>query len=107
MKQFGFTRLVLHNDFLFGMSDGGSMTTDLVTRWFASFRMGVTELCFHPSSAGSASKSIARCHEYRHEDEFVALTSKALREAMLSRNGRLQTVSPSAIFRKRDGTMLP
>ena len=65
------------NDFLFGMTDCGSMDVTLVTRMFRNLPPGITEFCFHPATR--------RCAEidrtmplYRHEDEFRALTSKTL-----------------------------
>jgi len=81
MKQMLRRARVCFNDFLFGMSDGGSMTTDLAIRLVRNLPPGVTEFCFHPATR--------RCVEidqtmpdYRHEDEFEALTSKLLRQAI-------------------------
>jgi chitin disaccharide deacetylase len=72
---------VLYNDFLFGMSDGGSMTTDLTRRLIRNLPKGISEFCFHPATR--------RCREidqtmpfYRHEDEFTALTDESLRQAL-------------------------
>lgn len=72
---------VHYNDFLFGMTDGGSMTTDRVIRMIGNLPCGVTEFCFHPATR--------RCSEidetmplYRHEDEFRALTSSSLLKAI-------------------------
>jgi chitin disaccharide deacetylase len=83
MKQMLRRAHVCYNDFLFGMSDGGSMTTDLVIRMVRNLPAGVTEFCFHPSTR--------RCAEidqtmplYRHRDEFEALTSKSLLQAIQS-----------------------
>ena len=80
---------VRYNDFLFGMTDGGSMTLDLASRFVHNLPQGVTEFCFHPATR--------RCIEidrtmprYRHEDEFRALTSETLR-------GALQTTGIQAI----------
>ena len=70
-----------YNDFLFGMSDGGSLTTELAIRLVRNLPPGVTEFCFHPATR--------RCAEidqtmpsYRHLDEFEALTSKSLLQAI-------------------------
>ena len=59
------------------------MTTDLVLRVIQNLPNGITELCFHPATR--------RCIEidrtmpfYRHEDEFNALMSESLREAIQS-----------------------
>ena len=72
---------VRYNDFLFGMTDGGSMKLDLVTRFVHNLPRGVTELCFHPATR--------RCAEidrtmpcYSHEEELKALTSESLRNAL-------------------------
>jgi hopanoid biosynthesis associated protein HpnK len=74
---------VRYNDFLFGMTDGGFMTIDLVTRLVRNLPRGVTEFCFHPATR--------RCREiddtmplYRHEEEFKALTSESLTRAVLA-----------------------
>lgn len=69
------------NDFLFGMTDGGSMTTELTVRLAGNLPTGTTEFCFHPATR--------RCNEidrtmpfYRHEEEFKALTSPSLLQAL-------------------------
>jgi hopanoid biosynthesis associated protein HpnK len=71
---------IRYNDFLFGMTDSGAMTQDLVLRIFANLPEGVTEICFHPATG--------RCTEidlpmpcYKHEDEFMALSGKLLLKA--------------------------
>ena len=71
---------IRYNNYLFGMTDSGSMTQDLVLRIFANLPEGVTEICFHPATR--------RCLEidrtmpcYRHEEEFFALTGKLLLNA--------------------------
>ncbi len=65
------------------MTDGGSMTTELTVQLIRNLPEGITEFCFHPSTR--------RCNEidrtmpfYRHEDEFKALTSKSLLDAIRS-----------------------
>lgn len=72
---------VKHNDFLFGMTDSGSMTADLVLRIMRNLPQGVTEMCFHPATR--------RCAEidrtmpsYRHEDEFKGLIGEATIRAL-------------------------
>jgi len=69
------------NDFVFGMADSGAMTTELVLRFLRRLPEGVTEIYFHPATR--------RCPEidrhmpdYRHEEEFKALTSKSVIEAV-------------------------
>jgi hopanoid biosynthesis associated protein HpnK len=72
---------VHYNDFLFGMTDGGSMTLELTTRLIGNLPNGVSEFCFHPATR--------RCAEidrtmplYQHEEEFRALTSHSLTQAL-------------------------
>lgn len=66
-----------YNDFLFGMTDCGAMTPELVRGILLNLPDGVTEFCFHPATR--------RCIEidrtmpnYHHTDELLALTSKSL-----------------------------
>jgi hopanoid biosynthesis associated protein HpnK len=69
------------NDFVFGMADSGRMTPELVLSFVRKLSPGVTEMYFHPA--------VHRCPEidrtmpdYRHEDEFRALTSSAIQEEL-------------------------
>lgn len=72
------------NDYLFGMTDGGSMTTDLILRFVDNLPEGVTEFCFHPATRRSI--EIDRTMpQYRHEGEFAALTSSSVRQAIEAR----------------------
>jgi chitin disaccharide deacetylase len=70
-----------YNDFLFGMSDSGSMTTDLVTRFIKNLPNGVTEFCFHPATRRSVEIDQTMPY-YRHEEEYRALISESLRQAV-------------------------
>jgi hopanoid biosynthesis associated protein HpnK len=72
---------VRYNDFLFGMSDGGSMTADLVMRLVKNLPNGVTEFCFHPAMRRSVEIDHTMPY-YRHEEEFRTLTSESLRQAV-------------------------
>lgn len=80
---------VRYNDFLLGMTDSGSMTSDLVIRFLRHMPEGTTEMCFHPSTHRCVEID-ATMPEYRHEDELRTLTSEALRGA-LQTNG-IQTI---------------
>jgi hopanoid biosynthesis associated protein HpnK len=71
---------IRHNDFLLGMSDSGVMTLDLVLRFFSNLPDGTTELCFHPATH-RCSEIDRHMPNYRHEDEFLALTSESLLRA--------------------------
>jgi chitin disaccharide deacetylase len=72
---------VRFNDFVFGMADSGTMTAGLVRRFLQRLPDGVTEIYFHPATR--------RCPEidrnmpdYRHEEEFRALTDKSVIDAL-------------------------
>lgn len=72
---------VRFNDFVFGMADSGAMTAELVLRFLRLLPDGVTEMYFHPATR--------RCLEidrhmpdYRHVEEFKALTDKSVVEAL-------------------------
>ena len=73
------------NEYMFGMSDSGRMTRDLVIALLGEVPTGITEMYFHPATR--------RCPEidrdmpkYRHEEEFKSLTHPLVLEA-LKRNG--------------------
>lgn len=72
---------VRHNDFLFGKADSGFMTLEKVLGFLQNAPDGVTELYFHPATRRCAEidRTMPR---YRHEDEYRALTSPALRQAL-------------------------
>jgi chitin disaccharide deacetylase len=74
---------VRYNNYFFGITDSGSMTMDLALRILLNLPNGVTELGFHPATR--------RCEEinrtmanYRHEDEYLALTGEPLLRAVQS-----------------------
>ncbi len=69
------------NDYIFGMFDSGRMTRGLVLGLMKEIPRGITEMYFHPATK--------RCPvidrsmpEYRHEEEFEALTSPGLFDAL-------------------------
>jgi chitin disaccharide deacetylase len=71
------------NDSIFGMADTGAMTAERVHRFLKHLPEGITEIYFHPSAR--------RCPEidrtmpqYRHEEEYRALTGSLLIEAFES-----------------------
>jgi hopanoid biosynthesis associated protein HpnK len=80
---------VRYNDFLFGMTDSGSMALDLAIQLMRNLPKGVTEICFHPATRRSIEIDRTMPY-YRHEDEFRALTSETLR-------GTLQTIGIQTI----------
>jgi hypothetical protein len=81
---------VRHNEFLFGMTDSGAMTLDLVLRILENLPEGITELYFHPATRRCAEIDRTMPH-YRHEEEYRTLTSGHLLEAM--RSGGLRRIA--------------
>jgi hopanoid biosynthesis associated protein HpnK len=74
---------VRSNHFVFGMNDSGNMNLDLVLRFLKNLPPGVTEIYFHPASRRCPQLNQTQ-KNYRYEEEFAALTSPALREALLA-----------------------
>ncbi len=69
------------NDFVLGLHDSGRMDSERVVRFLSLLPDGTTEMYFHPATR--------RCPEidrtmpdYHHEEEFEALTSRAVRDAL-------------------------
>ncbi len=89
------TARIQFNDYVFGMADSGAMTAELILRFLRLLPEGVTEMYFHPATR--------RCPEidrnmpgYRHEDEFKALTSKSVIEALEAAGAKRITFSDLA-----------
>jgi hopanoid biosynthesis associated protein HpnK len=82
MMQYTLGRAGIHfNDYVFGLSDSGAMTLNLVQHFVLNLPEGVTEIYFHPSRRRSP--EIDRdMPDYRHEEEFKALTSQSLFETI-------------------------
>jgi hopanoid biosynthesis associated protein HpnK len=73
---------IAYNDSLFGFHDTGAMTEELVLRQLELIEPGaVTEFYFHPATRKSDALRRAM-PSYRNVDEFEALTSARLREAL-------------------------
>jgi hopanoid biosynthesis associated protein HpnK len=81
---------VRHNEFLFGMTDSGAMTLDVVLRILDNLPDGITELYFHPATRRCAEIDRTMPH-YRHEAEYRTLMSGHLLEAM--RSGGLRRIA--------------
>jgi hypothetical protein len=79
-----------YNDFMLGMTDSGSMTLDLVTRFLHYIPEGTTEMCFHPAMR-RCPEIDAAMPEYRHVDEYKALISETLRGALQTKG--IQTIA--------------
>lgn len=73
---------IASNDAIVGLYDTGAMTETLVLRHLANLRdETVTEFYFHPATRRT--DALARCMpDYRLVDEFDALTSARVREAL-------------------------
>ncbi len=72
---------VRSNDFVFGMADSGAMTAEMVLRFLRTLPEGVTEIYFHPATR-RCPEIDRNMPEYRHEEEFGALTNKSVMEAL-------------------------
>jgi chitin disaccharide deacetylase len=76
---------VPHNDQLFGLAASGAMDEARLLEILARLPSGVTEIYLHPATeSGAAIASAMR--EYRHAEEFAALLSPRVREAIVARN---------------------
>lgn len=69
------------NQFLFGISDTGNMRLELVLRFLRFLPPGVSEIYFHPAVHPSPALE-RRMKNYRHQEEFAALTSPILRQTL-------------------------
>lgn len=74
---------VLSNHYIFGMNDSGGMNLDLVLRFLRHLPSGITEIYFHPASRPCAEMD-RTMKDYAYQEEFRALKSPALRQALLA-----------------------
>ena len=70
-----------HNDYIFGMSDSGSMDEARLLEILGRLPDGVTEIYLHPAVESGAAIA-ASMRGYRHADELAALVSPAVRAAI-------------------------
>jgi hopanoid biosynthesis associated protein HpnK len=72
---------VAHNDYVFGISDSGSMDEARLLEFLGKLPDGVTEIYLHPAieSGAAIAPSMAG---YRHADELAALLSPRVRAAI-------------------------
>ncbi len=63
------------NNYVFGMSDSGSMNFDLLLRFLKHLPDGCTEIYFHPAISGKKMNAMT---------EFEALTSPEIRQTLLT-----------------------
>ncbi|HET9389525.1 MAG TPA: hopanoid biosynthesis-associated protein HpnK [Steroidobacteraceae bacterium] len=72
---------VAHNDQVFGIAASGSLDEPVLLRILAKLPPGTTEIYFHPA-VRTAAPITASMSQYRHADEFAALLSSRVREAI-------------------------
>ncbi len=78
---------VAHNDHIFGFTETGRMTEGRVLGYLGALPSGTTEMYFH--AATGRWPGIARDLEsYRLEDEFAALTSPRVADAVRASGAR-------------------
>lgn len=69
------------NDFVFGLNDSGHLHQDIFLRLLSCVPQGVTEIYCHPATRRCAELD-RTMPDYEHEQEFKALVSPAVREAI-------------------------
>ncbi|MGH8171050.1 MAG: hopanoid biosynthesis-associated protein HpnK [Steroidobacteraceae bacterium] len=72
---------IAHNDYVFGMSDSGSMVEARLLEALQSLPDGVTEIYLHPA-VESGTAIAPSMSGYRHADELAALLSPRVRAAV-------------------------
>lgn len=78
---------IFHNDCVFGIAKSGSMDEGQLLAILARLPRGVTEIYLHPAVV-SGSAIAPTMSAYRHADEFAALKSPRVREALAALNIR-------------------
>src|SRR5580692_7286792 len=78
---------IFHNDRVFGIAKSGSMDEEQLLAILARLPRGVTEIYLHPAIV-SGSAVAASMPAYRHAEEFAALQSPRVREAIAALNVR-------------------
>jgi hopanoid biosynthesis associated protein HpnK len=81
---------VLSNDFLFGLSDTGCLSADLLLRLLSHLPPGVTEIYGHPA-IGRYPEGDGPMLDHGPEGEFEALTSPAVLQAVKAAGVRLSS----------------
>jgi hopanoid biosynthesis associated protein HpnK len=72
---------IAHNDYVFGMSDSGSMDETRLLEALGSLPEGVTEIYLHPAVESGAAIAPSMSG-YRHADELAGLLSPRVRAAL-------------------------
>jgi len=79
---------VAHNDAVFGIAASGAMDERTMLEILAKLPQGVTEIYLHPATV-SGSAVASSMQSYRHRDEWSALLSPKVRDAIVA-SGALQ-----------------
>ncbi|MHB8815034.1 MAG: hopanoid biosynthesis-associated protein HpnK [Steroidobacteraceae bacterium] len=72
---------IAHNDYVFGVSDSGSMDEARLLEFLGKLPDGVTEIYLHPATESGTAIAPGMAG-YRHEDELAALLSPRVRAAV-------------------------
>jgi hypothetical protein len=88
---------IAHNDYVFGMSDSGSMDEARLLEILGKLPDGVTEVYLHPAVESGAAIA-ASMGGYRHADELAALLSPRVRAAVAASGAQ------TGGFRRLSGT---
>ena len=88
---------IAHNDYVFGMSDSGSMDEARLLEILGKLPEGVTEIYLHPAVESGATIA-ASMGGYRHADELAALLSPRVRAAVAASGAQ------TGGFRRLSGT---
>lgn len=78
---------IAHNDYVFGMSDSGSMDEARLLEILGRLPDGVSEIYLHPALQSGAAIA-ASMRGYRHADELAALLSPRVRAAVAACGAR-------------------
>jgi hopanoid biosynthesis associated protein HpnK len=92
-----------HNDYVFGMSDSGSMDEARLLEILSRLPDGVTEIYLHPAIESGAAIAPSMSG-YRHADELAALLSPQVRAAILAsgaETGGFRRLSTARIAERR------
>ena len=73
---------VRHNDSVFGISASGAMDEETLLEILSRLPRGVSEIYLHPAQARGYPIA-SSMQQYRHDDEFAALVSSRVREAIV------------------------
>ena len=85
------------NDQMLGLHWSGAMTESRVLGLLSNLPVGLTEMYFHPAKART-DRLQSLMPSYRHVEEFQALTSPAVRQAV--HDGGIQLVTFGHVVRQ-------